>query len=262
MRPAKSAGRDYAAAMSPTVEAAGVELAYREAGDGPAVLLVHGMADDARGWEEVIAGLRGRARAIAYDRRGYGASGAPDPYERTTVNEQAEDAAALLRALDAAPALVCGADLGALACLDVARRHRRLVRAVVTIDPPLYAFAPAATEVLADQRIRLEEALRDGGPQQAVAAFLAAMGAGAERVARARAAAPAFFADFAGLATWPVTRRELRDLDVPLTVLTRPQAPPHARDAADALAALVPGARRAHGEPPLKALLKLLESGA
>jgi pimeloyl-ACP methyl ester carboxylesterase len=245
--------------VSPTIEAAGVELAYREAGSGPAVLLVHGMADDASTWDEVMVGLGERARAIAYDRRGYGASGAPDPYERTTVNEQAEDAAALLRALDAAPAVACGADLGALVCLDLARRHRALVRGAVVIDPPLYAFAPAATEALAEQRLRLEEALRGGGPQEAVAAFLEETGASAERLKRARAAAGAFFADYGGLATWPVTRRELRELDAPLAVLTTATAPVHARQAADALASLVPGARRAHAEPPVEALLRLLE---
>jgi pimeloyl-ACP methyl ester carboxylesterase len=245
--------------MSPTVESAGVELAYREAGSGPAVLLVHGIAHDARAWEEVIAGLGERARAIAYDRRGYGASGAPDPYERTTVNEQAEDAATVVRALGAAPVVACGADLAALVCLDLAQRHRELVRAVVAIDPPLYAFAPRATEALAAQRIMLEEALREGGPEEAVSAFLAQTGAGDERLQRARAAASAFFADYAGLATWPVTRRELRQLEVPLAVLTSSSAPRYTLEAADALAALASRGRRGHGEPPLEALVRLLD---
>jgi hypothetical protein len=107
--------------------------------------------------------------------------------------------------------------------------------------------------------VRLEEALRGGGPQEAVAAFLADTGASARRLERARAAAGTFFADYGGLATWPVTRRELRELDVPLAVLTSSTAPAHAHQAADALASLVPGARRAHAEPPVEALLRLLE---
>ncbi|MFL5819581.1 MAG: alpha/beta fold hydrolase [Solirubrobacteraceae bacterium] len=240
--------------MSPTVEAAGVELAYRERGKGRAVLLVHGMADDATAWDEVVDTLHRRARLIAYDRRGYGASGAPDPYERTTVAEQAEDAAALLRALDAAPALVCGRDLGALVCLDLVTRHRGLVRAAVVIDPPLYPLVAGATEALAEERLRLEEALRSGGPATAVAEFVGGARAGEERLARATAAPAAFFADYGGLASWPVSRRGLRLLDIPLTVLTSAGAPPHAAQAADALAALVPGARRVHGQPPSDAL--------
>ena len=40
---------------------------------------------------------------------------------------------------------------------------------------------------------------------------------------------------------------------------TSSAAPRYALEAADALASLVPGARRAHGEPPLEALLRLLD---
>ena len=56
----------------------------------------------------------------------------------------------------------------------------------------------------------------------------------------------AFFADYAGLASWPVTRRELRAIAVPAIVTTRPSAPPHVDQAADALAALLPHVRRDH----------------
>ena len=112
--------------MPQTVEGAGVELAYQERGSGPAVILVHGIGDSAAG-----DGRRSRtllepdARVVTYDRRGYGGSGAPEPYEATTVQEQTEDAAALITAVGGAPATVCGCDFGALVCLDLARRHPR-----------------------------------------------------------------------------------------------------------------------------------------
>ena len=108
------------------VEGAGVPLACFERGSGPPVLLVHGMADRAAGWDDTAEALAAGARTIAYDRRGYGGSGAPEPYERTTVEEQAEDAAALLRSLDAVPAVVGGRDFGALVCLDLCKRHAGL----------------------------------------------------------------------------------------------------------------------------------------
>src|SRR5437762_776357 len=100
----------------PTVEGAGVELAYEECGAGEPLVLVHGMAADRAVWRDVAPP---GARTIAYDRRGYGGSGAPEPYDRTTVNEQAEDLAALLHAINAAPAVAAGADFGALVVLDV-----------------------------------------------------------------------------------------------------------------------------------------------
>jgi pimeloyl-ACP methyl ester carboxylesterase len=225
--------------MPSTAEVAGAQLAYVEAGSGPALLTVHGMAD--RGSPLQIPGMR----AIAYDRRGYGESSAPVPYERTTVAEQAEDAASLLLALDAAPAVVCGREFGALVALDLCSRHRGLVRAAAVVDPPLFAFSAAATEVLAAERLALEEALRDSGPAGAVAGWLRARGASEERVAWAAEDYVAFFADYAGLATWPTARRELRAWDVPLAVVLSATAPAHVRQAGEALAALVPGARSA-----------------
>src|SRR4051812_49708896 len=120
----------------PTVEGAGVALSCRRQGDGPAVLLIHGLASDAQALEPLAdvlaAGAGGEpAHVISYDRRGYGASGAPQPYGGTTVEEQAQDAAALLRGLHApapGPALVAGEDFGALVALDLAKRHPSLVR--------------------------------------------------------------------------------------------------------------------------------------
>jgi pimeloyl-ACP methyl ester carboxylesterase len=229
--------------MPPTVEGAGVELAYEERGEGQPVLLVHGIGGATGDWPAVSA------RVIAYDRRGYRASGAPEPYARTTVEEQAEDAAALLRALDAAPAVVAGDGLGALVALDLAHRHRPLVRGVVATDPPLLAFVPEATEALAAEREALERVLRDSGPQAAVREHLVGGGADPEWAERASEDFRAFFADYAAFATWPVGRRDLRALDVPLVVLDGPRPRAHVRAAADALASLVPGARRGGGEP-------------
>jgi pimeloyl-ACP methyl ester carboxylesterase len=245
--------------MTPVVEGAGVALAYEQRGDGPTVLLVHGIADDAAGWRELGEQLAPVARAIAYDRRGYGASGAPEPYERTTVEEQAEDAAALLRALDAAPAVLCGRDFGALVCLDLCKRHANLVRAAAVIDPPLFAFVPAATEALASQRQALEQALRDGGPEHAVEAYLGdGPAVSPQRVVRARAAHGAFFADYGGLASWPVTRGELRSLAMPMAVACSATAPAPVRAAADALAALVPAAERLDGDDVAQLVRRLL----
>ena len=242
------------------VEGAGVPLACFEHGSGPAVLLVHGMADAAAGWEATAAGLAGEARAITYDRRGYGGSGAPEPYERTTVEEQAEDAAALLTSLDARPAVVCGRDLGALVCLDLCKRHAGFVRAAVLLDAPVLQFSAAAAESLSDERVALEQALRDGGPERGVDAWLDARGEPAEspRRARARTDHTGFFADYGGLASWPVTRAELRALAMPLAVLTSPGAPGPIREAADALAGLAPAARRQEATDPVAAIRVML----
>src|SRR5206468_3371497 len=123
---------------------------------------LHGEAADRAICPPEIAG----ARTLAYDRRGYGESGAPEPYARTTVAEQAEDLAALVRAVDAAPAVAAGADLGALVVLDVLKRHAGVLRAAVLVDPPVFQLVREALEPLAAERLLLEEALRDGGRER------------------------------------------------------------------------------------------------
>jgi hypothetical protein len=85
--------------------------------------------------------------------------------------------------------------------------------------------------------------VRGGGPEAGVEAWLGGRVSG-EALARAKAAHRAFFADYAGLASWPASRRELRALDVPAVVLTGPWSPPHIVAAAEALAELLPAARR------------------
>jgi pimeloyl-ACP methyl ester carboxylesterase len=234
--------------MPPSIEGAGVPLAYRELGparpEGPPVVLIHGIASDAEALAPVAATLAGASRVIAYDRRGYGASGAPEPYVGTTVEEQAEDAAALMGSLGAAGALVVGDGFGALVALDVMKRHAPLVRGAVLSNPPLLALVPEATEQLAAQRRDIEEAVHAGGPRAGVEAWLAGRADG-EALARARASYLGFFADFAGLASWSVTRRELRAMVHPAVVLTGPSSPPHIVAAAGRLAELLPNAQRA-----------------
>lgn len=248
--------------MVTRVEGAGVELATTVQGTGRPVLLVHDLAADARAWAPLRDALDGHARTIAYDRRGYGASGAPQPYERTTVHEQAQDAQAVLAAFDAADgeALAVGDGFGALIVLDLLVRTPGLLAGAVLVAPPVNQLAEQATAVLSDQRELLEAALRDGGPAVAVEAWRP----GADDAVRA--AHRAFFADFGGLASWPVSRRELRAIAVPTVVVTGSATPPHLIAVADALAELVPTARRQHGGAaegdglgdPLPALRELL----
>jgi pimeloyl-ACP methyl ester carboxylesterase len=230
----------------PTVEGAGVELAYEDSGTGPPVTLaIHGIASGvwaAAALREALAG-----RVIAYDRRGYGASGAPEPYAATTVQEQGEDAAALLAAVGVERARVVGMGFGGLVALDLLVRRPRLVEAAVLVNVPLYAFVPAANEDLAAVRGLLEDALRAGGPSAAIAAWLGPHAAGAF-LERAQASPRGFFADYAGLATWSPSRRELRSIRVPVAFVTD-EGDRHMATAADEAAALVPGAvRRTDGD--------------
>lgn len=211
--------------MSGRVEGAGVELAYVAHGSGPATVVVHGM-----GAVPLVGGLPGRV--IAYDRRGYGESGAPEPYARTTVNEQAEDLGCVVERLSVAPALLVGHDLGALVVLDVLLRRPALARAAVLVDPPAYAFVAEATEALSEERAGLEDAVRAGGPAEGMAWWLERRG----REGRAGTRdALAFFADYGALATLPLSYGGLLAVRTPVAIVTSDGAREHDAAAADAL---------------------------
>lgn len=211
--------------MTGRVEGAGVELAYAAVGSGPATVVVHGM-----GGVPAVAGLAGRV--IAYDRRGYGESGAPEPYVRTTVSEQAEDLACLIERLGAAPALVVGHDLGALVALDLLLRHGGLARGAVLVDPPAYMFVAEATEALSEERAALEDAVRSGGPAAGMAWWLDDRGRPGRDSTRD---ALAFFADYGALATLPLSYGTLLALQTPVAIVTSRGAKDHDAAAAEAL---------------------------
>src|SRR3954462_11989563 len=60
-----------------TIELHGHTLAFRMAGEGPALLLIHGMAGTNAVWEDVFPELTTDHTVIAPDLPGHGASGAP-----------------------------------------------------------------------------------------------------------------------------------------------------------------------------------------
>src|SRR4051794_11234097 len=110
----------------PTLEARGVEIAWSERGEGHPFLLIHETAANASVWDAVAAALAAGARALSYDRRGWGDSSAPENYRRTTIEEQSEDAVSLLESAEAAPAVVVGAGVGAMVALDLLLRRSDL----------------------------------------------------------------------------------------------------------------------------------------
>ncbi|MGW7793352.1 alpha/beta fold hydrolase [Streptomyces tricolor] len=124
----------------------GVGLNVATAGQGPAVLLLHGFPHTWRLWSEVIGPLARRHRVIAPDLRGFGASDRPaDGYDAGTL---ATDAEALLDALDAGPAAVVGIDLGTPPAFLLAMRRPGRVRRLVLMES-LLGDLPGADAFLA-----------------------------------------------------------------------------------------------------------------
>lgn len=110
-----------------------VRLAWKDfGGEGPAVLLLHGLFGRATTWEGTAAWLRPHFRVVGLDQRGHGLSDKPDgAYSR---DDYVDDAVAVIEALRLQPAIVIGHSMGALNAWVLAARRPDLVRALVLED--------------------------------------------------------------------------------------------------------------------------------
>jgi pimeloyl-ACP methyl ester carboxylesterase len=129
----------------------GITLCYEEFGErsDPCALLVMGLGVQMLGWHEDFCHQLADAGfyVVRFDNRDVGHSThvqGPPPTARQlltrshhaahyTLADMADDAAALLRELDLAPAHVIGASMGGMIAQTLAARHPRTVRSLVSI---------------------------------------------------------------------------------------------------------------------------------
>lgn len=121
-----------------------ITLSVARAGDGPALLLLHGYPQTSQAWERVAPALARRFDVIVPDLRGYGASDAPpdDPMHETySKRRMAADCVALMDALGIEQAHVMGHDRGARVAYRLALEHPdRVDRLAVVEIVPTGAF--------------------------------------------------------------------------------------------------------------------------
>lgn len=109
---------------------------YREVeGSGDPILLIHGNGANTRIWGRSADDLAASHRTIAYDRRGFGRSPGPPA---SSMRDHVDDAAALLRELDAAPATVIGWSGGGVVAAGLAAEHPGLVGSLVLEEPGIH----------------------------------------------------------------------------------------------------------------------------
>jgi len=108
----------------------GVDLHYIEAGEGPPLVFVHEFAGDARSWEPQLRFFARRYRCIAFHARGYPPSSVPTDPKAYGQDRATDDIAAIIKALNLAPAHVVGLSMGAFATLHLGLRHPHLARSL------------------------------------------------------------------------------------------------------------------------------------
>jgi pimeloyl-ACP methyl ester carboxylesterase len=155
----------------PTVTVNGTELYHEVRGTGPPVLLIMGATGDGGHFDTLADRLADEFTVVSYDRRGNGRSPAPAGWQTTSPAEQADDAAALLEALETGPAAVFGTSSGGNFALCLMVRHPGSVRGAILHEPGLYALADDFDAVRAPVRALVQQAMTAGGPPAAVERF-------------------------------------------------------------------------------------------
>jgi pimeloyl-ACP methyl ester carboxylesterase len=144
-------------ALSPlqTIEVRAVKLAWREAGRGPVLVLVHGIGGSSASWQRQFSDFAATHRVVAWDAPGYGGSSslAVTP---TRVETYAESLVAWLEAIDVQRASFVGHSLGALFIAAASRLRPELLQRAVFLQPVTGngRLAPDEREAVRQGRIR------------------------------------------------------------------------------------------------------------
>ena len=118
-----------------------MELAYREAGTGRPLVLLHAFPLSSTMWLEQRDGLAAECRVITPDQRGFG--GSPLGDDPPSLDAAADDVAELLERLDLQQVVLGGLSMGGYVAMALLRRHPERVAALILADTKASADADA-----------------------------------------------------------------------------------------------------------------------
>ena len=117
----------------------GTNIHYEDRGEGPVLLLLHGLGSSAMDWEYQYPHFEQNYRIIAPDFRGFGQSDKPEgPY---LVARQAADIEALLDHLDIEQTAVVGFSMGGAVAFEFAATHPQRVQQLIIVNSSI-SFVP------------------------------------------------------------------------------------------------------------------------
>ena len=128
----------------------GHTLGYDDVGTGIPVLFLHGFPHNRSLWSPQLGVLATPARTISMDLHGFGES---TPGAARSVDDYADDAAALLDTIGVDRAVVAGLSMGGYATLAFWRRHPARVRALVLCDTRAGADSEASRASRRDMQV-------------------------------------------------------------------------------------------------------------
>jgi pimeloyl-ACP methyl ester carboxylesterase len=225
----------------------GGELYYEVEGDGAAVVLVHGLALDARMWDDQAPALEDIASVVRYDLRGFGRS----TRDADTVYSHADDLWRLLDHLEIDTTVLVGLSMGGRVVVEATLAAPERVRALVLLDAVLdgVPWDPAAQRGMR----AIGEGLRSGGLDEAKAAWLRHdFFAAARRTPELARRLDEMVGDYSGInwttadphAPHPDSIELLATITAPTTVVCGELDVPGFQEMSDVLADRIAGARK------------------
>jgi pimeloyl-ACP methyl ester carboxylesterase len=130
----------------------GVDLVVTEAGDGPALLLVHGFGGAKEDFADHLGALGRSHRVVTFDHRGHGESGKPDELDAYSLSRLGADVLAVADGLGVEHFRLLGHSMGGMVARRVALEHPDRVTALVLMDTtpgPVPGFEPELLEFAA-----------------------------------------------------------------------------------------------------------------
>jgi pimeloyl-ACP methyl ester carboxylesterase len=146
----------------PTAEINGINLHYRDVGEGFPVVLLHGFTGNSRNWALTVPALRDRFRVISPDHRGHGLSDKPRSEDAYSLQEMADDVYRLTHELGIHECYLVGHSMGGMIAQYVTLQHPDLVRALVLEDTAAETLA-----IRTEYRTRLMDIAREEGMEAA-----------------------------------------------------------------------------------------------
>jgi pimeloyl-ACP methyl ester carboxylesterase len=154
-----------------TLKRPGATIHYETRGGGPVLLIIPGGPQDAGVFAGLAEELADRYTVVAFDPRGNSRSMFDGDQQPLDVDGQADDAAALIRAVGGGPAYVFGTSGGAQIGFSLAARHPELVTALVAHEPPAMMLLDDPSVAVAEVE-QLHQLYLDAGVDAAMAAFM------------------------------------------------------------------------------------------
>ena len=145
----------------PVVNINGVKLNYEVAGQGEAVIFLHGYTGSAQDWGNQVPALSPKYRVFALDNRGHGKSSAPSKKEEYSMPVFADDVFSLLKMLGIKKCCLVGHSLGGFIALQFALKYQDILTALVLVDTSSGQFYRDAN--FAQLRQKLDELARTQG---------------------------------------------------------------------------------------------------